>query len=83
MPARYCINPLDPCSGQDVLVTYEDDADLPMIRGAIDRAGRDLLPSLSEACIRDLQLEIAVYHGRGEPYAWAQHAVDFLAAPVA
>jgi hypothetical protein len=49
MPARYCINPLDPCSGQDVLVTYDEDEVLPMIRRAIDQAGRDLLPSLSEA----------------------------------
>ena len=64
-------------------MTYADDRPLAAIRSVVDDTGRDLLPGLSEACIRILQLEIAVYHGRFEPYAWAQHAVDVMAAPVA
>jgi hypothetical protein len=83
MPAHFCANPLDPYAEQDVLVTYADDRPLAAIRSVVDDTGRDLLPGLSEARIRILQLEIAVYHGRFEPYAWAQHAVDVMAAPAA
>lgn len=81
MPARYCVNPLDPQAGETVLVTYAEGRPLPGILSAVDGDGCDLLPGLSDACIRILQLEIAVYHGPIEPYGWAQHAVDVMAAP--
>ena len=80
MPAQYCSDPLDPCADRAVLVIYEDDHPLAALRSVVDAAGHDVLPKLSEACIRILQLEIAVYHGRIEPYAWTQHAVDVVAA---
>ncbi|MBE7201945.1 MAG: hypothetical protein INR70_29640 [Parafilimonas terrae] len=83
MPAQYCSNPLDPGTEEAVLVIDEDDRPLAAIRSVIDAAGHDLLPTLSDACIRILQLEIAVYHGRIEPYAWTQHAVDVVAPPAA
>jgi hypothetical protein len=81
MPAQYCSSPLDPCAEQRVLVIYEDDRPLATIRSVVDAAGHDVLPTLSDACIRILQLEIAVYHGCIEPYAWTQHAVDVVAPP--
>jgi hypothetical protein len=80
MPARYCINPRDLQAEQDVVVTDSEARPLPEITPVVD-GGRDLLPDLSEACIRILQLEIAVYHGRTGPYAGAQHAVDVMAPP--
>ncbi|MCJ2122071.1 hypothetical protein [Methylobacterium sp. J-077] len=83
MPAHYCINPLDPYAEQEVLVTYEEDRPFVSVRSAIDEDGFDILTELSEECVRVLQLEIAVYHGHIEPYAWAQHAVDVVAAPAA
>ncbi|SFM79757.1 hypothetical protein [Methylobacterium pseudosasicola] len=83
MPAHYCINPLDPYAEQEVLVTYDDQRPFVAIRSAIDEDGYDILADLSEECVRNLQLEIAVYHGHIEPYAWAQHAVDVVAAPAA
>jgi hypothetical protein len=81
MPAHFCINFLDPYAEQEVLVTYDEDRPLAVIKSVVDDGGYDLLPDLSEACVRILQLEIAVYRGQIEPYAWAQHAVDVLAAP--
>jgi hypothetical protein len=47
----------------------------------VDEEGYDILSDLSDECVRILQLEIAVYHGHIEPYAWARHAVEVLAAP--
>jgi hypothetical protein len=81
MPAHYCINPLDPYAEQEVLVTYDDHRPFVSVRSAVDEEGYDILTELSAECVRVLQLEIAVYHGHIEPYAWAQHAVDFAAAP--
>lgn len=81
MPAHYCINPLDPYAEQEVLVTFEDHRPLVAIKSAVDKDGFDVLPDLTGECVRILQLEIAVYHGYLEPYAWAQHAVDVIAAP--
>ena len=83
MPAHYCIHPLDPHAERVVLVTFEDRRPLVAIGSAIDETGHDIMPTLSEECVRNLQLEIAVYHGRIEPYGWAHHAVDVLAAPAA
>jgi hypothetical protein len=81
MPVHYCINPLDPYAEQEVLVTYDADRPLATIRSAVDAEGFDVLPDLSDACVRSLQLEIAVSRGAIEPYGWAQHAVDAMAAP--
>lgn len=81
MPAHYCINPLDPYAEQEVLVTYDEHPPFGSIRSAVDEEGYDILSDLSEDCVRILQLEIAVYHGQIEPYAWAQHAADIVAAP--
>jgi hypothetical protein len=81
MPAHYCINPLDPYAEQEVLVTYEVRKPLVTIRSAVDRDGFDIFPELADECIRMLQLEISVYHGYLEPYAWAKLAVDVIAAP--
>ncbi|MGH1573334.1 hypothetical protein ACRAWG_25030 [Methylobacterium sp. P31] len=64
-----------------MLVTYDENWPLASIKSVVDDTGYDLLPDLSDACVRILQLEIAVYHGQVEPYAWAQHAIDVLAAP--
>lgn len=83
MPAHYCIDPLDPYAEREVLVTYEAGKPLVAIRSAIDSEGFDIYPDLSDECVRILQLEIAVYHGYLEPYAWEQHAVDVVAAPKA
>lgn len=83
MPTQVCSNPIDPDAEPCLLVTYADDRPLAAIRSVVDAAGQDLLPTLSDACVRILQLEIAVYHGRIEPYAWAQHAIDVVAAPTA
>ena len=83
MPAQYCSNPLDPGTEEAVLVIDEDDRPLATIRSVVDAAGHDLLPTLSDACIWILQLEIAEYRGRIEPYAWTQHAVDVVAPPAA
>ncbi|MDP4005188.1 hypothetical protein [Methylobacterium sp. NEAU K] len=77
------MNPLGSCADQEVLVTYGDHRPLASIKSVIDADGCDILADLSETCVRILQLEIAVYHGRIEPYAWAQHAVDVLFAPAA
>lgn len=81
MPAHYCIDPLDPYAEQEVLVTYEANRSVVAIKSAVDRDGFDILPDLSDECVRILQLEIAVSHGYLEPYAWAQHAVDVTSAP--
>jgi hypothetical protein len=81
MPPHYCIDPLDPYAEQEVLVTCEINKSLVVIKSAIDKDGFDILPDLTAECIRILQLEIAVYHGHLEPYAWAQHAVDLISAP--
>lgn len=81
MTARYCIDPLDPYGEAQVLVTYREGWPLPALTSVLNGQGRDLLPDLSEACIRILQLEIAVYYGPGDPFAWALHAVDVVAAP--
>lgn len=81
MPAHYCINPLDPYAEQEVFVTYEDNRPLFTIKSAVDKDGFDIIPDLSDECVRILQLEIAVYHGYLKPYEWAQHAVDVIAAP--
>ncbi|MEL6064736.1 MULTISPECIES: hypothetical protein [unclassified Methylobacterium] len=83
MTARYCIDPLDPYAEAQVLVTYREGRPLPTLTAVLDCQGRDLLPDLSEACIRILQLEIAVYYGPGDPFAWALNAVDVVAAPAA
>lgn len=83
MPAHYCIDPLDPYAEQEVLVTYEVQKHLVSIKSAVAQDGFDILPELTDECVRILQLEIAVYHGYIEPYAWAQHAIDVLAAPEA
>jgi hypothetical protein len=53
------------------------------IKSAIDKDGFDIIQDLSDECVRILQLEIAVYYGYLKPYAWAQHAVDVMAAPEA
>ncbi|MCJ2136737.1 hypothetical protein MKK69_22255 [Methylobacterium sp. J-026] len=81
MPAHYCIDPLDPYAEAQVLVIYSDGRPLPVVTSVRDRQGHDLLPDLSDACVRILELEIAVYFGRGDPFAWALHAVDVMAAP--
>ena len=81
MLAQYCTDPLDPDAEAQVHVTYRDGEPLPVIASVRDGRGRDLLPELSEACTRILQLEIAVYNGQGNPFAWALHAVDVVAAP--
>lgn len=83
MPAHYCIDPLDPYAEQEVFVTYEINRPLVSISSAVDKDGFDIIHDLSDECVRILQLEIAVYHGYLKPYAWAQHAVDVMAAPEA
>jgi hypothetical protein len=83
MPAHYCIDPLDPYAEQEVLVTYEIIDPFVSIKSAIDKDGFDIIQDLSDECVRILQLEIAVYYGYLKPYAWAQHAVDVMAAPEA
>lgn len=42
---------------------------LPQITPGVDRAGDGLSPRLSDACVRDLQPDIAVSHGRMVPRA--------------
>ena len=81
MPAHYCIDPLDPYAEQEVLVTYEANKTAVAIHSVIDKDGFDILSDLSDECVRILQLEIAVYRGYLEPYAWAQHALDVISAP--
>jgi hypothetical protein len=81
MPAHYCIDPLDPYAEQEVLVSYDECRPFVSIRSVVDEEGYDILSDLSDECVRILQLEIAVYHGHIEPYAWARHAVEVLAAP--
>jgi hypothetical protein len=81
MPAHYCIDPLDPYAEQEVLVSYDERRPFVSIRSVVDEEGYDILSDLSEECVRILQLEIAVYHGHIESYAWARHAVEVLAAP--
>ena len=81
MTAQYCSDPLDPLGAARVLVTYREGRPLPVIASVLDGRGNDLLPDLSEACIRILQLEIAVYYGSGDPFGWARHAIDVVAAP--
>jgi hypothetical protein len=83
MPAHYCIDPLDPYAEQEVRVTYDDHRPLVAIRSVIDRDGYEVLPELSDECLRVLQLEITAAHGRAGPYAWAQQAADGRAAPAA
>jgi hypothetical protein len=80
MPAYYCIDPLDPYAEQEVLVTYEVRKPMIAIISAVDRDGLDILPDLTDECVRMLKLEIAVYYGHIEPYAWAQHAIDAITA---
>lgn len=72
MPAHYCINPLDPYAEQEVLVTYDAERPLAALRSAVDADGFDVLPDLSDDCVRILQCEIAVFRGDIPPYAWAQ-----------
>ena len=81
MRAQYCIDPLDPQGAAQVRVTYSEGHPLPVIASVLDGRGHDLLPDLPEACLRILQLEIAVYYGPGDPFAWTRHAVDVVAAP--
>jgi hypothetical protein len=83
MPAHYCIDPLDPYAEQEVLVTYEVRKPMIAIISAVDKYGFNILSELTDECVRMLQLEIAVYYGHLEPYAWAQHAIDVIAAPQA
>lgn len=83
MPAHYCIDPLDPYAEREVFVQYEVARPCVLIKSALDEDGFDILQDLSDECVRILQLEITVYHGHLKPFAWAQQAVDVLAAPEA
>ena len=83
MPAHHRIDTVDPCAEWEVLVTSEEGGALVSLRSALDGDGADTLSDLSDACVRILRFEIAVYRGLPEPLERVQDAVDMVAAPKA